>query len=140
MEKEFVPYELAVKLKELGFKEKCIGFYNGKHLDWLIDDDNGLNYPTINPNMDVGLCVKAPLWQQAFDWFREKYNLYAYIRIGYIGYSSPSKTWDFSIYDDISLDYPKLDEKGYSGYKGFTYEEAQLACLEKLIELVENGK
>ena len=27
MEKEFVPYELAVKLKELGFDEECFGYY-----------------------------------------------------------------------------------------------------------------
>jgi hypothetical protein len=26
MEKEFVPYELAVKLKALGFDEPCFGF------------------------------------------------------------------------------------------------------------------
>jgi hypothetical protein len=28
MEKEFVPYELAVKLKELGFDEECITVEN----------------------------------------------------------------------------------------------------------------
>ena len=27
MKKEFVPYELAVKLKELGFDEPCLGNY-----------------------------------------------------------------------------------------------------------------
>ena len=27
MEKEFVPYELAVKLKELGFDDPCSGWY-----------------------------------------------------------------------------------------------------------------
>ena len=27
MEKEFVPYELAAKLKELGFNEECFNMY-----------------------------------------------------------------------------------------------------------------
>ena len=30
MEKEFVPYELALRMKELGFDEPCFGYYNNK--------------------------------------------------------------------------------------------------------------
>lgn len=145
MEKQFIPYELALKLKELGFDEECLSTYSKKgnfHRNPSHDMADlpieGQPYTWINSKIHVDNCA-APLWQQAFDWFREKYNLYAYIRIGYIGYSDPSKTWDFSVYDDISLDYPKLDEKGYSGYKGFTYEEARQACLEKLIELCKKN-
>jgi hypothetical protein len=33
MIKEFVTYEQALALKELGFDEPCLAFYNGKFLD-----------------------------------------------------------------------------------------------------------
>ena len=55
--------------------------------------------------------VLVPLYQQAFRWFREKYKL--------------SHIW---IMDEI------LDTGN------FTYEEAELACLEKLIEIVDREK
>jgi len=29
MEKQFVTYEIALKLKELGFNELCFGYFNG---------------------------------------------------------------------------------------------------------------
>jgi hypothetical protein len=51
MEKEFVPYELAVKLKELGFDEPCFGYY-----------DEGGNLYT-----EMVEVLKAPLYQQAIN-------------------------------------------------------------------------
>ena len=35
MNKEFIPYEQALELKELGFNEPCLAIYNdsGLHLD-----------------------------------------------------------------------------------------------------------
>ena len=59
MEKEFIPYEQALELKELGFDEPCYYDYNfgGE----------------ITNKWAIGL-VPAPLYQQAFRWFREKYE------------------------------------------------------------------
>ncbi len=37
MEKEFVPYELAVKLQDLGFDESCFGYYLCKRSDYPIE-------------------------------------------------------------------------------------------------------
>ena len=83
MEKQFIPYELALKLKELGFDEPCIGAYN-------MSDGNKFMIATqlssynINTgkNSDISIIEKvtAPLWQQAFqflmtDEIPEKYNL-----------------------------------------------------------------
>jgi hypothetical protein len=56
MNKEFVKYEQALALKELGFDEPCMSsrdMNNGKGL------------------------IQLPLYQQAFRWFREKHNLQA---------------------------------------------------------------
>jgi hypothetical protein len=100
MEKEFVPYTLALELKKLGFDEPCMSsrdMNNGKGL------------------------IQLPLYQQAFRWFREKYdinNCISYSRL-------EDNNWYYQYY-----------KSGLDG--GFeTYEEAELACLEKLIELVE---
>lgn len=60
MEKEFIPYEQALLLKELGFDEPCLAFYNGSFLDSTqYDFDEGTS-------KDIGMCTKAPLYQQAF--------------------------------------------------------------------------
>jgi len=50
MEEQFVPYELALSLKELGFNEKCLKSYNK------------ITYKLSHLN---GPILKAPLWQQA---------------------------------------------------------------------------
>jgi hypothetical protein len=66
----FVPYELAVKLKEKGFDEECLAFYMGKKLQictYTFSDRN------INSSFstDVKLC-SGPLYQQVIDWFDDK--------------------------------------------------------------------
>jgi hypothetical protein len=70
MEKEFLPYQESLELKELGFKEKCAAHYIDEYdseleLKWRIY--RNLSFNTNN-------CVQAPLYQQAFKFFREKYN------------------------------------------------------------------
>jgi len=111
MNKEFVPYEQALALKELGFDEPCMSSR---------DMNNG-----------EGL-IQLPLYQQAFRWFREKYKLIAYPQWRI------DNTWDITI--------QQLDGYGLlsgqttlSVIKKSTYEEAESACLDKLIEIVKNG-
>jgi hypothetical protein len=142
MKTEFIPYEQALELKELGFDEPCFAFFNGKYHDWLIDDNNGLNSPTINPNKDIGRCVKRPTFSQAFRWFREKYNI-SY-SIDWMSRSSEFYNGyyvHFRVINDNKINQEnfivlndELPSKGYKVYK--TYEEAELACLKKLIEIV----
>ena len=73
MEEEFVPYSLALELKELGFNEICLTYYNfdGKierSDDWAFGVD-------MEHKRDRNQCL-APLWQQAFDWL---FNTFSYI-------------------------------------------------------------
>jgi hypothetical protein len=128
MEKEFVPYELAVKLKELGFDEPCLKSYG----------DDGL----LNQN-DHSLYLSAPLYQQAFRWFREKYNMDFTIITNYAKIDSKTiKSYRVGIVlvegKKINSFFlrPKKDSFEFLEFK--TYEEAELACLDKLIELVES--
>jgi hypothetical protein len=120
MEKEFVTYEQALALKELGFDEECFAFYNGKFLDstdYNFDDDT---------SKDIGLCIKVPLKQQVFRWFREKYDLTGLIHIG-------SKEFSFSVNKDGHRITPLKEYLNYNG----TYEEAENVCIDKLIELAK---
>jgi hypothetical protein len=123
MNKEFVPYEQALELKELGFDEPCLARHiimtewekpTGEIILQMVDCLNSDKY-----------LVKAPLYQQAFRWFREKYNLFASIE-----YSTTTQT-DFV----ITINKKEVNDARDEDYK--TYEEAELECLIKLIEIVK---
>jgi hypothetical protein len=110
MEKEFVPYELALRMKQLGFNEPCFNLYDfttkelmykipniGEVVMFKYDNHNKTNH------------ISAPTFSQAFRWFREKHR--------------SKHIW---IMDELS------DTGEY------TYDEAELACLKYCIEIVEN--
>jgi hypothetical protein len=123
MKEQFVPYELALRLKELGFDEPCISHYTvyGKF-------SNDYSAPRkYNSEFELGSYISAPTLSQAFRWFREKYGLDSFCR---------QTTLDGRSYFKISK--IETDEiiKGYSNFTT-TYESAELACLDKLIEIVE---
>lgn len=115
MEKEFIPYELALRLKELGFDEPCFGFYDNGYLN-IVNVRNGNMFKTNNG------CF-APTFSQAFRWFREKYGLGH--MINGIGYES----FIMNIGGVLHI---------FNAFDFETYEEAELACIDKLIEIVES--
>ena len=121
MNKEFIPYEQALELRQLGFNEHCFGKWQnlkiGKNL--VVDEEDRIYDISM-----LGADIKAPLYQQAFRWFREKHRLFNQINIH-----------TYFIYD-ISNDEFKMIRKYYKVTN--TYEEAELACLRKLIEIVKN--
>lgn len=113
IEKEFIPYQQTLALKELGFDEPCFAYYgeiNGGEIELFLKKEFNSETP----------YVLAPTFYQAFRWFREK------------GY-------------DV-----KIQKESDGLYFGFywtgaawviigvgTYEEAELECLKKLIEIVK---
>jgi hypothetical protein len=118
MEKEFVPYELSLEMKGLGFDEKGFGYYLAKTL--LITNDDVYNSTAIT-------VIKAPTFSQVFRWFREKHPYRFYILP-----CSQHKKYLFEITLPSSIFYSTSENEAYN-----TYEEAELACLKKLIEIVE---
>ena len=112
MENEFIPYEQALALKELGFCESCFGYYN---------IDPYFKTPTFNVEepFECEWCLPAPLYQQAFRWFRDKHGLRPFIELDV----DCGPTY-YNAYVQCSL-----------VYHGENYEEAELAILKKLIEL-----
>jgi hypothetical protein len=123
MEKEFTPYEQALALKELEFDEPCIKGYTEEYKT-LISFSNTHTNTSVRNTLPTKPFT-APLYQQAFRWFREKYSYQSFI--------PPSNELTYLAYD--------FTLKGFGGYfksKQFiTYEEAELECLKKLIEIVK---
>jgi hypothetical protein len=76
MEKEFVTYEQALALKELEFDEPCIAFYThqGQFIMMRQEEEDKIS-TWKNSYVPLGRQYAAPTYQQAFRFFREKYNL-----------------------------------------------------------------
>ena len=114
MEKEFVTYEQALALKELGYQstyKDFFGYYSNK---------GELRSP-FHPSLSIEV-IDAPLYQQAFRFFRAKYGYNSYIQ------DFPNGDYCFWInFASSDADFT-------------TYEQAEQACLDKLIEIAKESK
>lgn len=131
MQKEFVEYELALRMKVLGF-----------------DEPNSLGFHILNPtdirgntvrfwseyNKSHKISCNAITYRSSFRWFRDKYDLDSYIM--------PTRLKTKKVYDYYIWFINEEDEKDlFIGMNNqYDYEEAELACLEKLLEIVESKK
>lgn len=72
----FVPYEIALILKQKGFDEPCLGWWwiNG---DIFYSGDIAVQY--LKDNASSNGC-SAPLYQQVVDWFREAEGVHIHIK------------------------------------------------------------
>ena len=146
----FVPYEQALHLKELGFQEECLAYY---HQDQMLEVDS-LGIKRDHYRGKFG--VLAPLYKQAFDWFRKQ--VYPQIVInekgdsvqGMLGLLPLVYLNNYEIHVIKESKYHTLDKFSgaqipsyetahkFNGNAVPTYEEAQLECLKKLIEIAKN--
>ena len=134
MEKDFVPYEQALALKELEFDEPCLAFY------WI----TGKFYITAEYHNYVGFhkqnqlgdynydSTSAPTFSQAFRWFKEKHNLFHEIQIDRT--AEPKFCFDIFQYEHFG-NYEEIRIGEWYLYR--TQEEAELECLKELIEIVK---
>ena len=113
--KDFTLHSEALELKQLGFDEPCFGVYATK--------DGYVRKSAYDENGD------APTFSQAFRWFREKYKL-KYCIIPLVCEQGFSDLYESRIHQE------KHSISRIGNYK--TYEEAELACLKKLIEIAKN--
>lgn len=157
MEKEFIPFEQALELKELGFDEPCLGYYRkdnptlkfGEGLELVTRNYrcNVMHYPLKNSRYVAGssapdgyyYLTTSPTFSQVFRWFREKYGLIGYIQTSYITHEvvnnrnipcTPRIEFTFGITNTIGKSIFSSFKQG--SFK--TYEEAELEGLKKLIE------
>ena len=134
MTTEFITYEQALALKELGFDEPCFG-------RWIEPTELSISAPAddeyCQKQHEFSWTALAAIYPQAFRWFREKHNLCGEVytvNMGAIDYT-------FQIRDLYSEDIKHNNFEAYTGgYTGtfLTYEEAESACLDELIKTVKN--
>ena len=162
IEKEFVPYEEAFALKELGFNEPCLGYYLCRNSAFGIDDLEITTECIDLVRYDYASCV-VPTFSQAFRWFRDNHDLHVQIRKQNYFHESKYEYFHFdiskgeedditkqsvlldSILDECTQDIPgnHLNDEKYSKLifeKRFafkTYEEIEIECLNKLIEIIK---
>ena len=120
MEREFISYKQALALKELGFDEKCFKYWVGeiheKNIVFVLDSEK------LNDDE-----LLAPLKQQVFRWFRENYNLY-----GCIVYQESYR----HMYEIVDITGELFEHIVYENEYS-TYEEAENACIDKLISIAK---
>ena len=128
MTQEFVAYEQALKLKQLGFDEPCLDQYNNNAELWGLK----AGFIVKNQNLIEGSC-SSPLYQQAFRFFREK-KLSDSCICRYQSIDDGGVYYYYVINHDFGIEETKHLKEGF-----YSYEEAELACLDKLIEIVESN-
>ena len=123
MKKQFVTYEIALAMKELGFNEPCFGYFDkNENLEWFAGNIGVAHWNL--PNIDN---ISAPLWQQVIDWFIEKYQLHIYIDF--------YDTYTFAIKCEKDKYYNRF---GSCEMELKTYNEAREQAILKAIELCKN--
>ena len=151
MNEDFVTFELAKKLKEKGFKQKCLAYYD-------VEDNVGLLYNTqytdealpcqytdllqchntgeaeTQPD-DSGFCVDAPTIFQVLKWLREEKKIHICIDIYDDGWFFDIASFykgDTGVYE---IEWPYKSSNVTPNYDSF--EQAAIAgieyCLDNLI-------
>jgi hypothetical protein len=164
MKELFVPYDIALGLKEIDFDVPCIAYYRIDEINRT--GDIRLNYSPRGKDIDAEtlrycdeykrhlkarhVCgyiyfmrrhrfvAVAPTWDQVFEWFRNKFDWEFCINRrpkGVIEASKHSlKPYSWYISNDQSNPSIPSDCFGQTD----TYKEAQIACLQRMIEQVKS--
>jgi len=136
MNKEFIPYEQALELKELGFDERCLTSYanDGDLMSvWNVDssfesattmnDEPDAAYVRNSVDFKESSWCAAPLYRQAFKFFREKHNF----------------TFSIGKLNHVVLHVPVNDySTTFVIDQQETYELAEIECLKKMIEIAKD--
>jgi hypothetical protein len=78
MEKEFVPYGLALRMKALDYDEPCFAYFLNSILQypaWEKDYSYFNEMSDINPSLKKYEHVLAPTWQSSFRWLYQKLDI-----------------------------------------------------------------
>lgn len=132
MTKEFIPYQQGLQLKELGFDEPCWAWWHIEDCDirFCYSDQRS---PIINSRETE--IVGLPTFSQAFKFFREEHGLIGQPIPLSISYPGKVTHYGWSV---VSNQNSNDWENENDGFK--SYEEAEQACLEQLIQIVNDKR
>ena len=123
MKEQFVTFEIAAALRELGFDGECFARFRKGSFQL-----NTLGTPfKQNSKPAVQGDIAAPLWQQVFEFFRNVYRL--------DGYLQSSKVAGGTYFSINNLD-PHKDNWAKSSHRS-TYLQAQIDCINYMINWVK---
>lgn len=123
MNNNFLPYQESSDIEDIGFNEECFGYYVNK-------DESFHYYPKPYKERNK-FVVGAPLYQQAFKFFRDEYNLHPEI----VPAAGPAGRYNIALHDWLYED----DGKGPRLLE-FSYEGAELYCIREMIKMTKYGK
>ena len=127
----FVPYEIALQLKEKGFDELCFGWWcwiNGnaaQYYDYKIS-----NSQLIELNNHFNNC-SAPLYQQVIDWLESEKRLLIDIAHHYYFSEKSINTWHFEIMTRTGL-----LKSSFGDNDSDSRQEATLKAIEEALKLI----
>jgi hypothetical protein len=131
--KDFIPYECSIDLQSIGFdirpdfgNQTSLYDKEGRQIFYT-------NYGVMGSGLSEGY-IYAPTFSQAFRWLLDKHYLYGII--------IPTITMDWT-FKTMTVIQDMIEVPPYNHVHAYDYsrrEEAELACLKKLIEIVKNQK
>lgn len=128
MEEQFVPHSLALELRDLGFEEKCLGYYVDIDPKVLFLDE--VLVPETNFKLTSKVVFRAPLWQQAFDWLRDKHSIW----VSVLPVLSTNELLATAILIQ-SWKFPPIQING-----SFCYTDDREEALQEALKLIKNEK
>ena len=126
-----VSLEIAKKLKEIGFKEKCLCYWHEyfHRIECSTDDKDRLCPEYYDYNTDES-TTSLPTHEQVFEWFREK-GFESYIRLESHAHFDEGNYYYFEI---TKSNLHQLDWQGDFD----DYNEAREALVKALIQTYKN--
>jgi hypothetical protein len=129
--KDYVTYQQALSLISLGYEGAC-------HAGWLYLQQK-LDIPVFEDNIAERECdVKAPTKSEALRFFRDKFNLQGFAKSSTIYADKSGYKFIDYIFEIKGLDYDFSTDARDQLHD--SHEEAESACIDKLIEVVKKGE
>jgi hypothetical protein len=128
MNGEFLTYEEALALDKLGFNEPCFNYVDKYNRDYIYNFQSHLDEFIECCGVDV---IASPTYRQAFEWFRKDRGIFTSIVPTKYGRLDSFMGWIYVPQNGTTNDIPVGNRVGF-----VTPQEAESACLRKLIEIV----
>lgn len=134
MEKEYIPKNIAVKLKNKGFAEPVCAYYRQSGHLWRIQGGR-------KSVVDADDCCAAPTVWDTLKWLREKHHVEFGISYGFpfvFGRQTFRYHWNVVVVKEDHLEYPMDDlESGlYYEKRSASFEDAALEFVEYVLDKI----